>query len=403
MEKINCPKCNRIFDSVVGFVSHINKTHGINSEQMYREMNGIAEDPCCLCGCGTKLKFFSFVLGYGRYKKWHGTDGSNFGKDAQKKSIESYKKNLASGKTVRKKKEKIIIQKACQCPSCSKSYDNFESLGKHWVRSHNLDTKQLYLKLHNLNENPLCKCGCGEATTFLNCAIGFREFIRGHAARIPGMNNWANNNLARENSLATRREMLEDGEWVPFVLNETGKRWNDGLTKETDERVAKMSTNILNDKDEIKRRSERMKTNRASGIVPNLKGKNHSMWKGGSSSLSVICGANTNFYNKWKYPNLVRAGFKCENCLLTKNENANKQNLEVHHDKERMADIIRKVAQLYGWFEYMENEKEINEDRTQELKESIAEAVAKYHFDNNVSGKVLCKECHKKVHGSYNF
>ena len=56
-----------------------------------------------------------------------------------------------------------------------------------------------------------------------------------------------------------------------------------------------------------------------------------------------------------------------------------KKNLEVHHDKETMAEIIDKFK---------------SDSLT---KEQIVESIVKYHIENNVSGITLCKECHRKT------
>ena len=42
-------------------------------------------------------------------------------------------------------------------------------------------------------------------------------------------------------------------------------------------------------------------------------------------------------------------------------------------------------------------------EEMQLLKMKIADEVAQYHIGNKVSGKVLCKSCHKKEHEKYNF
>jgi hypothetical protein len=94
-----------------------------------------------------------------------------------------------------------------KCPKsdCDNEYDNIVSLSKHWSRSHKLPKKELYLKLHNVTE-PTCACGCGGEVKFLDAGRGFREFIRGHASRVPEKNNFVSRK-AQENSLKTRRKM----------------------------------------------------------------------------------------------------------------------------------------------------------------------------------------------------
>ena len=59
-----------------------------------------------------------------------------------------------------------------------------------------------------------------------------------------------------------------------------------------------------------------------------------------------------------------------------------------------MADIIRKFSKEFNYQGIKE---------TVERKLAIAEAVADYHISQNISGIVLCGECHKLEHPSLNF
>ena len=125
-----------------------------------------------------------------------------------------------------------------QCSKCENTYQNLEALIKHISRTHKQTTKEFFLERKGLSSEPTCKCGCGENLKFLNAVQGFREYAHGHASRV-------NNNYQTEksigNSLKTRRKMIVDGTWKPFHLNETGEHWMKGLTKDTDERVTRLS------------------------------------------------------------------------------------------------------------------------------------------------------------------
>jgi hypothetical protein len=57
-----------------------------------------------------------------------------------------------------------------------------------------------------------------------------------------------------------------------------------------------------------------MKKSRKAGLIVPLKGEQHPQWKGGISALSTVCGANRRLYREWKYPKMVEAGFKCQEC-----------------------------------------------------------------------------------------
>lgn len=125
--------------------------------------------------------------------------------------------------------------------------------------------------------------------------------------------------------------------------------------------------------------------------IVSLRGADHPRWRGGVSHLSAHCHASNKLYREWKFPKLQASGFKCSRCGKSGSDNVK---LHVHHDKEHMSDIIKRFSAAFGY--------EGREDQ-QGMKESIAEAVASYHVDNNVSGIVLCDECHKGEHPSLNF
>jgi very-short-patch-repair endonuclease len=119
-----------------------------------------------------------------------------------------------------------------KCKRCDKVFDNYISLRKHAGRLHKIKSENFFAEFYLNNIRPTCKCGCGEYTEF--ATDHYKDYKRGHISRIK--NNWGHNQKAIDNSSKTRRLQFEVGE---------RKVWNDGLTKETDERVAnqgKMST-----------------------------------------------------------------------------------------------------------------------------------------------------------------
>ena len=88
----------------------------------------------------------------------------------------------------------------------------------------------------------------------------------------------------------------------------------------------------------------------------------------------------------WKYPILVRDGFKCTCCNNT-------TDLHVHHDGETFSEIIKKVMTLDDY-------EKIDDF---EVKKMITDKVINYHIEKNVSGVTLCKDCHNNFHPSLNF
>lgn len=221
-----------------------------------------------------------------------------------------------------------------KCPLCDKyETQNLNSLRIHAQKQHKLAARDLYLKLFLNCEEPKCACGCGKVTKFLTLQRGFAKYVRGHYARVH--NNWGHNKEALKKSQDIRREMHKRGEITV---------WNKGQTTETDERIAdlgrKCSNTIMGDPHKLAVRAERMRTNRLNGTIPTLKGEKHSQWKGGTSTISARCHGSHKLFKYWKYPKLKAAGFKCQRC-------GNDNHLQVHHNGERMADIIHRfVTQL---------------------------------------------------------
>lgn len=286
-----------------------------------------------------------------------------------------------------------------KCTRCVNEYNNIISLARHWVRTHKLETKILFMELNGLKEEPTCKCGCGGIVKFLDAGRGFSEYVRGHIARIH--NNWGNNPKAREKSLETRREMIKDGTWKPFFENETGEHWAKGKTKETDTRVAQQI--LTRETPEYKKKSsKRMSEMRLNGTIPTLVGSESSQWKGGTSPLLNVCHANSRLYKEWKYPILLTAMFTCQKCKL-ENKKENNVVLHVHHDKVKMATIVRLIAENNNWESFYGKSTEVDNPILSSLKQKISDEVADYHIKNNVSGIVLCESCHTSLHKKMNF
>lgn len=226
---------------------------------------------------------------------------------------------------------------------------------------------------------PKCKCGCGEYVEWTN--VGYRDYKGKHwiAFKNKTQNSWGHNPDAIEKSAETRRKQYASGE---------RKTWNEGLTSETDVRVKKLGK-IISERytPEIKKQyAERMSQMRCDGTVPTLYGPKSSRWQGGVSSIQQIARSSKRLYDEWKYPILVRDGFKCTQCNNT-------QSLHVHHDAESFSDIIKKVMTI-------DDCKNISDF---ERKKLVSEKVIDYHVKNIVTGVTLCYECHNKIHPSLNF
>lgn len=266
-----------------------------------------------------------------------------------------------------------------KCPLCTYENENLVSLSVHYRKTHNSTAKQLRIMLFHTGIEPTCGCGCGSPVKFDSIVAGFRGYVRGHHQRVN--NNFANSKEGLKKSQDVRREMHKRGEI---------KIWNKGETKETDERLKllgeKTSQTILSDPEKIAKRSIRMRKGRLDGTVPTMKGKDHSQWKGGTSVLSMRCHGSARLFKEWKYSKLKSSGFACQRCSST-------SNLQVHHDAEKMSSIIKMMNDKFN--PTMSTEWEITS--------KIVDAVVDYHIENNVSGEVICKACHKAEHPKMNF
>lgn len=262
-----------------------------------------------------------------------------------------------------------------KCPRCE-HVDSLKSLQRHCDQTHDVSPRQLYLELFLDNKQPSCACGCGQVIThFWDITKGFSKFIRGHHSRVK--NNWGHNVQALNKSHASRRESFAAGEW---------SAWNKGETKHTDDRVAslgkKQSDNFTSER--RAKRAEIMTKSWETGAIVPLYGPAHSQWKGGASALQPI--VRSRLHAVWTYPKLRASGFRCSAC------DAPGPGLEVHHDQERFAAILQKAIALFG---------EVDPSRPDEdfeRKDSIADWVTRYHVEKEVSGVVLCVDCHEKAH-----
>ena len=264
-----------------------------------------------------------------------------------------------------------------ECKVCNKNFKSIQSLRKHYGRVHKVTSQEFYNEFVLNGSLPKCKCGCGEVPTFITFEKGYNEWIRGHISRVK--NNWGHNETAIQKSTKTRQEQFKNGDRTV---------WNTGLTKETDERVLKYSVNgsntIRNSIDEMNRRSHWLRAARKNNPKFETKwGKESPNWKGGTSSINNLVRANKRLYEGWIYPILCEQKFSCQKCGCTKN-------LEVHHNGETMADILKKFVDK-------------NTEFTFDEKRDIMNLVIDYHIDNKVSGEVLCHDCHKSLHNFYNF
>ena len=227
-----------------------------------------------------------------------------------------------------------------QCLVCNRQFKNKIALSKHINMSHDINGEQYTLQYIYKGINPTCRCGCGGFVTYINKEYRFCNYLHNHhnydGKSTLGMKVHTKDSINRAKE--TRRKTCLEKYGVDSIM-----------------KVKEFS-------DKIKR-----------------SGPFHSQWKGGTSKLTNRVRGSHQLYIKWIYPILIRDGFKCVVC-------GNNGNLNVHHDKERMCEILHRF---------------IPEDRHElnfEEEGAIIDLIIQYHVDNQVSGVTLCEECHKERH-----
>lgn len=263
------------------------------------------------------------------------------------------------------------------CKRCDKEFNSYESLRKHVGRIHKINTVNFRVEFLLNDKWPVCNCGCGQKVKWSNEIKNFREYCAGHQSRVH--NNWGHNPTAVAKSADTRRRQFASGERI---------MWSKGqsvLTNPSLQSAAKKLSERYTE--EIKSEySKRMSRMRKDGTIPTLYREESSQWKGGISTVNNLCRNDKRLYTEWKYPILIRDGFKCTECLNT-------TDLQVHHDDESFSDILKKLITI--------DDLEKQEDF--ERKKLICDKITDYHVQNKVSGKTLCRSCHGKIHPSLNF
>jgi hypothetical protein len=277
---------------------------------------------------------------------------------------------------------KIFIKDNYFCKLCDIKFYDYNLYKLHNSRKHKISKNETYINSFLDGYWTLCKCGCGNKVKDPKIYITEngdwqQSYIRGHASRIK--NNWGHNKKALEKSAKFR---VSDEYKQP-------SSWLRGVTMTIEERkikVGNLNRNKKLSKETRQKLSDTRKRNIESGKILILRGKDAPNWRGGYSSIRDLCYSSKLLYTEWKFPILIRDKFTCQHCGSNKS-------LTVHHNQEKMSTIYHKLvskdidATILEFYE----------------KQKIAEKIAKYHIDNNVSGITLCKSCHKKEDKSYNF
>jgi cytochrome c553 len=276
---------------------------------------------------------------------------------------------------------------SAECPVCSLKFKNNRSVVIHKNKSHpTLSAEQFHELLYpeSANVDRVCQCGCGQIISTYNYHNGIR-FKKNHHMRIDAYKNKLKLTSKTEQSLNKLSETMKE----QYASGER-KVWCEGLTKDSDERLLKSAESIKESVDDARRMelSETMKDAWLSGKITSHKNENHYNWHGGKAGLAEYCRHNGTLYKQWKYPILLRDDFKCVKC-------GNVNDLQVHHDNISFSDILDISIKQLDWREAKYDSVEQTDATVLDLKAKIADQVAQYHVDNNISGVTLCSECHK--------
>lgn len=111
-----------------------------------------------------------------------------------------------------------------QCPQCEFTCGRSQQFEKH-LREHGWDSVEAAYVFHRLGGvAATCRCGCGSGLTFYGWNRGYPQFLKGHNANL--QEAYTEEEAA---AILERRKVALRGK--------TG--WSQGLTKETDERLAR--------------------------------------------------------------------------------------------------------------------------------------------------------------------
>jgi hypothetical protein len=130
------------------------------------------------------------------------------------------------------------MYKVVVCPLCSLKFKQEKRFYEHLLSKHSIDDpEKLYIERECGGKAPTCQCSddCNEALKWSGWKHGYTsKFVRGHNAKI--QSSFKDPEFHKKAS-EKRVKGYADG---------TLKSWNDGLTKETDERIASSAKKIKN-------------------------------------------------------------------------------------------------------------------------------------------------------------
>ena len=144
-----CCECNLPLRSITELSYHVLNEHKMSFQEYSLKHTHSSVRPLCKCGCGKETPWHDCKKSYINFLKGHSINPSG-----------------------------VMVK----CHECNDVEMDENSLGKH-LRSHKMLLVDYIIK-HELNGiHPVCECGCGEETKWINSIRSFSKTIDGHDDR----------------------------------------------------------------------------------------------------------------------------------------------------------------------------------------------------------------------------
>ena len=172
-----------------------------------------------------------------------------------------------------------------QCKICNTNVVSSQSFSRHLTSKHNIGLEDYYIKYIHNDKVGICKCGCGNKTTFKNIDSGFNDYIIRHSPV------W-NKGLTKDNDTRLKNIYYN---WVP---------WNKNLTKNDDARIKKQIISFTKTNTDVvkkKRVNSYIKTMQSKYGVDNIFQLDSIKIKSKHTLIKKYGVENCQFSNKIKY------------------------------------------------------------------------------------------------------
>ena len=281
------------------FDAHLAKEHNTNSRDLWISEHGGIE-PTCACGCGGVPRFVNYIEGFSTFIKGHITRkrsadkrqqptdrelwlaahdnvvplcacgcGGEVAWSAPQKCFSTYLRghsarviNAGVSEAHAAALAKRVPNAVLTCPACGYTTKRLTRFEEHLVETHCMTSQELW-DVEN-DGPPRCPCGCDETPGWVSYSKGYQQYVFGHHLRASALGPERAADIRTRKSAALKKT-LSAPDYVNPMLGRTkdndpiiaaaalqrsetvkaqfasGQRhaWSKGLTKDTDERVAR--------------------------------------------------------------------------------------------------------------------------------------------------------------------